>query len=87
MDMKGHSQDRQEIIRRLGQEEVRLHGKMHSLDTERQRVHFELADLHRAQGRAAAPLPATDICPACWINRGEKVQLANGASVCPQCGG
>jgi hypothetical protein len=86
MTAKDHDQERQEIIRRLGQEEVRLHAKMHSLETERQRVHFELADLHRAQGRAAGPLPAGGICPTCWISRGEQVPSTRDALVCPKCG-
>jgi hypothetical protein len=79
-------QERQEIIRRLGQEEVRLHAKMHSLETEKQRVHFQLADLHRAQGRAAGPLPAGGICPTCWIARGEEVAATRDTLVCPKCG-
>ena len=86
MTLKDHDQERQEIIRRLGQEEVRLHAKMHSLETERQRVHFQLADLHRAQGRAAGPLPAGDVCPTCWINLGEEVQSTRDTHVCPKCG-
>lgn len=94
MNPKEHDQERQEIIKRLGQEEVRLHAKMHSLETEKQRVHFQLADLHRAQGRAAAPLPAGGVCPVCWIDRGEEVRTGNPAGqpsmrdapACPKCG-
>ena len=86
MNPKDNDQERQEIIRRLGQEEVRLHAKMHSLETERQRVHFQLADLHRAQGRAAGPLPSGGICPTCWISRGEEISSTRDMLVCPKCG-
>src|SRR5216683_7603286 len=93
MTPKDHDQERREIVRRLEQEEVRLHAKTHCLETEKQRLHFELADLHRAQGRAAGPLPAGDLCPACWINHGEEVQLSNlpdqstrDMFVCLKCG-
>jgi len=90
MTTKEDDQERQELVRRLEQEVVRLHAKTHSLETERQRVHFELADLHRAQGRASGPLPAGDVCPACWINRGEQVQMSSlreqSMRACPKCG-
>lgn len=89
-------QKRREIVRCLELEETRLHAKTHSLETEKQRIYFELAELHRAQGRAAGPLPAGDACPTCWINHGEQVQMRivaeqSGRSMpdrvaCPKCG-
>ena len=95
MTANDHDQERREIIRRLAQEETRLHAKTHSLEAEKQRLYFELADLHRAQGRAAGPLPAGDVCPTCWINHGEQVQMriaepsgrsAPDGAACPKCG-
>jgi len=96
MTANDHDQERREIVRRLAQEETRLHAKTHSLEAEKQRIYFELADLHRAQGRAAGPLPAGDVCPTCWINLGEQVPMRIGAApsghpapdrvACPKCG-